>query len=153
MKTRGRIAVAAAAFSASLSIGAQQVALPLWPNGTPEPYTGTAAEVDARKPTDHGSGGRPFIHLTNVSKPTLAIYEPSAATNTGTAVLVFPGGGYRLLAYDLEGTEVCTWLNSIGVTCALVKYRVPFVEHFPKNPADLEDAQQAMRLTRAHAAE
>ena len=79
--------------------------------------------------------------------------SPEAAKNTGAAVLVFPGGGYRILAYDLEGTEVCAWLNSIGMTCVLVKYRVPFATHYPENTADLEDAQQAMRITRAHAAE
>ena len=68
-------------------------------------------------------------------------------------MLVFPGGGYSILAYDLEGTEVCHWLNSIGVTCIVVKYRVPEAGHFPANTEDLEDAQQAMRLTRAHARE
>ena len=67
--------------------------------------------------------------------------------------MVFPGGGYRILALDLEGTEVCEWLNSIGMTCVLVKYRVPFDGHYPEKVEDLEDAQQAMRLTRAHAAE
>lgn len=93
------------------------------------------------------------MHLTNVSEPTLAFYPAPAAKNTGVAIVVFPGGGYRILAYDLEGTEVCTWLNSIGVNCALVKYRVPFATHYPENTADLEDAQQAMRITRAHAKE
>ncbi|HTD96846.1 MAG TPA: alpha/beta hydrolase, partial [Edaphobacter sp.] len=97
--------------------------------------------------------GKRLMHLTNIGKPTLAVYPPEAAKDTGAAVLVFPGGGYRILAYDLEGTEVCTWLNSIGVTCVLVKYRVPFADHYPENPADLEDAQQAMRITRSHAAE
>jgi acetyl esterase/lipase len=52
-----------------------------------------------------------------------------------------------------EGTEVCDWLNSIGMTCILVKYRVPEDGHYPQNTEDLEDAQQAMRLTRTHAAE
>ena len=131
---------------------AQQVTLLLWPNGAPESYHG-APEIDITKPTDPLVGGKPLAHLTNVSNPTLTVYKPSDTNNTGAAVLVFPGGGYKILAYDLEGTEVCTWLNSIGVTCVLVKYRVPFAEHYPQNPADLEDAQQAMRLTRSHAAE
>ena len=130
----------------------QQVTLPLWPNGAPETYQG-APEADITKPTDPLVAGKPLMHLSNVSEPTLAVYKPADEKNTGAAVLVFPGGGYRILAYDLEGTEVCTWLNSIGVTCVLVKYRVPFRDHYPTNPADLEDAQQAMRLTRAHAAE
>jgi acetyl esterase/lipase len=130
---------------------AQQLTLPLWPGGAPEPYNG-GLETDITKPTDRFVAGKPLAHLTNVSNPTLAIYKPADARNTGAAVLVFPGGGYRILAYDLEGTEACTWLNSIGVTCVLVKYRVPFTERYPENPADLEDAQQAMRITRSHAA-
>ena len=115
--------------------------------------TGTAAEADITKPSDGLVAGKPLMHLTNVSKPTLAVYPPTKVPNTGAAVVVFPGGGYRILAYDLEGTEVCTWLNSIGVTCVLAKYRVPFADHYPENAADLEDAQQAMRITRSHAAE
>jgi acetyl esterase/lipase len=131
---------------------AQKITLPLWPNGAPEPYTG-GPEQDITKPTDALVAGKALIHLTNVSKSTLAFYPAPAAKNTGAAVVVFPGGGYRILAYDLEGTEVCTWLTSIGVNCVLIKYRVPFANHYPKNTADLEDAQRAMRITRAHAAE
>ena len=131
---------------------AQQVTLPLWPNGAPEPYHGDP-ETDITKPTDRLVAGKPLAHLTNISKPTLALYPPPENKNTGAAVVVFPGGSYRILAYDLEGTEVCSWLNSIGVTCVLVKYRVPFPDHYPDNPADLEDAQQAMRVTRSHATE
>jgi acetyl esterase/lipase len=93
------------------------------------------------------------VRLTDVSKPTLAVYKPDSAKDTGAAVLVFPGGGYKRLAIDLEGTEVCDWLNSIGMTCVLVKYRVPFEAHYPEKVEDLEDAQQAMRITRAHATE
>lgn len=131
---------------------AQQTTLPLWPSGTPEPYQGPP-ETDITKPTDRLVEGRPLAHLTNISKPTLSFYPAPPAHNTGTTVVVFPGGGYRILAYDLEGTEVCTWLNSIGVNCALVKYRVPMEKRFPDDSSDLEDAQQAMRITRAHAPE
>jgi acetyl esterase/lipase len=70
-----------------------------------------------------------------------------------SAALVFPGGGYVRLAWDGEGLDTCRWLNSVGMTCLLVKYRVPEQGHYPENPADLEDAQQAMRVARAHAAE
>ncbi len=131
--------------------GAQRVTLPLWPNGNPEPYQG-AAETDITQSTDRLVEGRPLAHLTNIGKPTLAFY-PAKTNNTGATIVVFPGGGYRILAYDLEGTEVCTWLNSIGVNCALVKYRVPIAKHYPDDTSDLEDAQQAMRITRSHAAE
>lgn len=131
---------------------AQQVTLPLWPNGNPEPYNG-APETDITKPTDRLVDGRPLAHLTNIGKPTLAFYPAPSSSNSGTAIVVFPGGAYRILAYDLEGTEVCAWLNFIGVNCALVKYRVPIQKHFPEDTSDLEDAQQAMRITRSHAAE
>jgi acetyl esterase/lipase len=127
--------------------------LPLWPNGTPEPSTVSGPERNAAKSTDRLIAGKPIIRLTDVNKPTLAVYKPDSSKDTGAAVLAFPGGGYTILAIDLEGTEVCTWLNSIGMTCVLVKYRVPFDGHYPEHVEDLEDAQQAMRLTRSHAAE
>jgi acetyl esterase/lipase len=149
---RTLILLAIALLASAPFASAQQTTLPLWPNGAPEPYTG-GPEKDATTSTDNLVAGKPLMHLTNVSNPTLTLYSPEAAKNTGAAVLVFPGGGYRILAYDLEGTEVCAWLNSIGMTCVLVKYRVPFANHYPENTADLEDAQQAMRITRAHAAE
>lgn len=96
--------------------------------------------------------GKPVIRLGNVVTPTLTVYEPKGY-NSGAAVLVFPGGGYKILAIDLEGTEVCHWLNSIGITCVLVKYRVPDTGPYPKSDAALQDAQRAMGLVREHAAE
>jgi acetyl esterase/lipase len=88
----------------------------------------------------------------------MTVYSP-AGTNTGVAVVVFPGGGYWVLAIDLEGTEVCDWLTSKGITCVLLKYRVPG-EHlfprsgpYPKSPMALEDAQRTVGLVRFHAAE
>ncbi len=134
------------------SVSAQTVTLPLWPRGVPEVMPVTGPERDTTKPTDTLIAGRRIIKLTDVSTPTLSVFKPAKA-DTGAAVLVFPGGGYSILAYDLEGTEVCSWLNSIGVTCVLVKYRVPEKGRYPENLADLEDAQRAMRLTREHAAE
>src|SRR5207237_9459849 len=68
--------------------------------------------------------GRPFVMVGNVSRPTLTVYSPKGS-NTGVAVVVFPGGGYTDLAIDLEGTEVCDWLSSKGITGVLLKYRVP----------------------------
>ena len=96
--------------------------------------------------------GRPAVSVTNVTRPTMTVYSPKGK-NTGAAVVVFPGGGYQILAIDLEGTEVCDWLNGIGVTCVLVKYRVPNTGPYPKSPAALEDAQRAVGLVREHAAE
>jgi len=135
-----------------LPLHAQQTTLSLWPNGNPESYSGNP-ETDITKTTDRLVEGKALQHLTNISKPTLAFYPAPSNNNTGATLVVFPGGGYRILAYDLEGTEVCTWLNSIGMNCALIKYRVPMEKRFPESTADLEDAQQAVRLTRSHAAE
>ena len=130
---------------------AQSQTLPLWPRGTPEPPQTSEPEHDITETSDGLVAGKPLQHLTDVSQPTLTLYP--APHPSGAAVLVFPGGSYRILAYDLEGTEVCSWLNSLNITCALIKYRVPETGRFPTNTADLEDAQQAMRLTRAHAAD
>jgi acetyl esterase/lipase len=88
----------------------------------------------------------------------MTVYSPKGK-NTGAAVVVFPGGGYQILAIDLEGTEVCDWLTSQGITCVLLKYRVPGEGKLPKSgpypdsPEALEDAQRAVGLVRFHAAE
>ena len=134
----------------------QALTLPLWPHGTPEPPRTTDPETDTTKPTDTFISGHRVVRLTNVTIPTLTVYPPHGQ-NTGAAVLVFPGGGYVRLVTDGEGTDACHWLNSVGITCILVKYRVPQPPgdsgHYPADPDDLEDAQQAMRLTRTHATE
>lgn len=82
----------------------------------------------------------------------MTLYRPNGE-NSGAAVVVFPGGGYQILAMDLEGTEVCDWLNSMGISCILLKYRVPHSGPYPKSPQALEDAQRTMGLVRQHAAE
>ena len=102
--------------------------------------------------------GRPWVAVSNVSQPTMTVYAPSGK-NTGAAVVVFPGGGYEILAIDLEGTEVCDWLTSRGITCVLLKYRVPAPRSspdwgaYPQSPIALEDAQRTIGLVRLHAAE
>ncbi len=131
---------------------AQPVKLLLWPHGNPEPSTVIGPEIDPTTDANRIVSGKVTIRVTNVSHPSLTVFAPPAGKNTGAAALVFPGGAYLRLSYNLEGTEVCDWLNSIGMTCVLVKYRVPEQGHYPENVEDLEDAQQAMRLTRAHAA-
>ena len=132
---------------------AQHPTMLLWPNGNPEPTKVVGPEIDPSKDSERMVSGKPTTRITNVSKPNLVVYSPPAGKNTGAAALVLPGGSYTRLAYEHEGTEVCEWLNSIGMTGILVKYRVPEDGHYPANVEDLEDAQQAMRLTRAHAAE
>jgi acetyl esterase/lipase len=138
--------VAAAQF-----VRAQQT-YPLWPDsffasGPSQP------ETDTTTAKDDLVAGKRVARITGVTHPSIALYSAPARSNSGVAVVVFPGGGYRILAYDLEGTEVCTWLNSIGVTCVLLKYRVPNAGPYPAHPEALADAQRAIRLTRQRAAE
>ena len=135
---------------ASWGCVAQKATLLLWPGGNPEASKVVGAEVAT---TTVRAAGRSVVHVTNVSAPSLTVYAPAAGKNTGAAALVFPGGSYLRLNMTTEGTDICEWLNSVGMTCVLVKYRVPEEGHYPANVEDLEDAQQAMRLTRAHAAE
>lgn len=135
--------------------------IPLWPGPPPDatPVPGTEyAKSDPKALV----AGKPVIAVSNVSQPTMTVYEPSG-TNTGAAVVVFPGGGFQILAMDFEGSEVCDWLTPLGVTCVLLKYRIPSAPYDwrcdcrPHNlelsvPA-LDDAQRALRLVRFHAAE
>jgi acetyl esterase/lipase len=131
--------------------------MPIWPaapNAQPEE---TATRLH-----DHLVAGRPWTYVSNVSRPTLTRYAPKGK-NTGAAVVVFPGGGYQILAIDLEGTEVCDWLISKGITCVLLKYRVPNAgpgwdqqcgcDSTTRSSRPLEDAQRTIGLVRAHAAE
>jgi len=127
------------------------ITLDLWPHGAPDAKASAGAEIDATTAKDNLIAGKPLIRLGNVSSPTLTLYAPSGK-NTGAGVVVFPGGGYQILAIDLEGTEVCDWLTSRGITCVLVKYRVPDSGPYPKSPAALQDAQRALGMVRAHAA-
>ena len=109
-------------------------------------------EIDTTTAKDNLIAGKPVVRLSNVSAPTLTLYPPKGK-NTGAAVVVFPGGGYRILAIDLEGTEVCDWLNSVGITCVLLKYRVPDSGPYPKSSAALQDAQRALGIVRSHASD
>ncbi len=128
------------------------ITLNLWPSAAPGAPTNLPAEVDTTSATDKLIAGRPLVRLGNVATPTLTVYTPKGK-NSGAAVVVFPGGGYQILAIDLEGTEVCDWLNTAGMSCVLVKYRVPNTGPYPKSSAALQDAQRALGLVRQHAAE
>ncbi|MGH9345229.1 MAG: alpha/beta hydrolase [Terriglobia bacterium] len=132
---------------------AKPLMMAIWPHGAPGEKAPLGPERDITKPTDPLVGGRKLIHLTDVSNPTLTVYKPSREKDTGAAVVVFPGGGYQILAMDLEGTEICHWLNSLGVTGVLVKYRVPSPPGIPNYTHPLEDAQRAVGLVRYHAKE
>ncbi len=126
--------------------------LPVWPGVAPGAQANAPAEADMTTAKDNLIAGRPLVRLGNVSVPTLTLYAPKDR-NTGAAVVVFPGGGYNILAIDLEGTEVCDWLNAASINCILLKYRVPGTGPYPKSAAALQDAQRTLGLVRQHAAE
>jgi acetyl esterase/lipase len=153
---RVRVLLLSLAFALALVVPAfSQTTLPLWPStppGAPNVATGQQ-EHDTTKPSDNMIAGKRVARIGFVSKPTLAFYPAPSGKNTGATIVVFPGGAYQILAYDLEGTEVCDWLNGIGVNCALVKYRVPNAGPFPKYTQDLADAQRAVRVVRQHASQ
>ena len=130
---------------------AEPTAERLWPAAVPGERATLPPEIDTTKPDENLVAGQRVIRLGQVSNPTISFYPPTKEKNTGAAVLVCPGGGYNILAMDLEGTEVCEWLQSIGVTGVLLKYRVPrragLVQHGPP----LQDAQRALGLIRHQA--
>jgi acetyl esterase/lipase len=125
----------------------------LWPKGAPGDQGNIGEEHDISKPNEGLVSGKPVIRLGNVSKPTITIHRPPADKANGAAVVVCPGGGYNILALDLEGTEVCDWLNSIGVTGILLKYRVPARAGRERYEAPLQDAQRALSIARSKAAD
>lgn len=133
--------------------------IPLWPGRPPNASSGVGAEalhfaVDSGTRIRKLIGGEPYSYVENVTRPTLTVYSPTGH-NTGAAVIVYPGGGFNVLAMDLEGTEVCEWLISNGVACALLKYRVPcqHVGAFRECPQAHQDAQRAMSILRSRARE
>jgi acetyl esterase/lipase len=128
------------------------VVLDVWPGQAP----GETGKIVEEKFLDARPGEKPVKRLTNVSRPTLTVFRAPKDTASGAAVLICPGGGYNILAWDLEGEEVAAWLNSIGVTGIVLKYRVPRRPDQPKNAppsGPLQDAQRAMSLVRTKAAE
>jgi len=132
--------------------------VPIWPGPAPDARRAAGPEVAKTTGKESLVADRPWVSVENVSHPTMTVYSPKGK-NTGAAVVVFPGGGYEILAIDLEGTEVCDWLTSRGITCVLLKYRVPAPRSspnwgaFPQSPMALEDAQRTVGLVRFHAAE
>jgi len=134
----------------------------IWPGVPPDALKIPRDEV-VKTTVNEPVAGKEWTYIENVSRPTMTVYSPRGK-NTGAAAVVFPGGGYRILAIDLEGTEICDWLTSKGITCVLLKYRVPglsfyakpafpFSGPYPESPIALDDAQRTVGLVRYHAAE
>ena len=130
------------------SVMAQKNSVLLFPKGAP----GEVAKLTEKSSSEGDKiGGEPVLRMTDVSEPTITIYRAPDEVASGAAMVVCPGGGYNILAYDLEGTEICEWLNNIGVTAVLLKYRVPRREGREKHAAPLQDVQRAIGYVRAHA--
>jgi acetyl esterase/lipase len=131
----------------------------LWPGPVPDETGKIGAERSLMSPKldrKQVEVTEPTKMVTNVSKPTITIYRPAKEQDTGTAMLICPGGGYWNLYWQLEGEEVAAWLNSLGVTGMILKYRVPRRPDEPKGePArrPLQDAQRAVSLVRSKAGE
>ena len=132
----------------SLALAQSGAPIPLWKGEVP----GEADQkIGEEKVEDKNNDG--ITRTSNVSIPTIAFYPAPADKNTGAVVVVAPGGGYGILASKHEGSDVCTWLNGIGVNAVLLKYRVPRRKNLEKHHAPLQDAQRAVSLVRSKAAE
>jgi acetyl esterase/lipase len=158
------LCVAAAIFTAGVRAESWQPSAghtqtPIWPGVSPD-----AQPVPGQETVTVSTellAGKPATAVTNVTQPTMTLYAPEGK-NTGAAVIVIPGGGFQELAIDLEGTEPCDWLTSKGITCVLLKYRVPSEPYIwrcdcrphnlSKSVPSLQDVQRTMRLVRFNAA-
>ena len=138
---------------ASASLAATPTILNIWPGKPPGETKELPPEVDLTKDTDKLIAGKRIIKLGNVSTPQIAVYKPEKSKDTGASVIICPGGGHHILAYDLEGTEVAEWLNTIGVTGIVLIYRVPFRDPDKRWGAAVADAQRTVSLVRSKAAE
>ncbi|MFN6049240.1 MAG: alpha/beta hydrolase, partial [Planctomycetia bacterium] len=141
-----------------LLVGSVQAAKPeitmnIWPAKAPGENKELPPEADITKDTDKLIAGRRIIKLGNVSTPQIAVYRPEKSKDTGASVVICPGGGHNILAYDLEGTEVAEWLNTVGVTGIVLKYRVPARDTNKRWIGAVQDAQRAVSLVRSKAAE
>jgi acetyl esterase/lipase len=126
---------------------AEPIVVKLWAGGAPE-KPGVKIEPEKEVPKKSADDVQ---RITNVTEPMITVFKP--VKPNGTAVLVCPGGGYGILAYEHEGSQVCEFMTKHGVTGILLKYRVP--KRDPKNPGReaLQDAQRAMGVIRHHASE
>lgn len=130
----------------------------LWPEGAPDMPAGPPREESVFQVNK--VPGREYTGIAEVSAPTITVF-PAQGEPKGVAIIVFPGGGFRILAIDIEGTEICDWITSRGIACVLLKYRVPGGNHHwdsdcrchitPPVPLALQDAQRAIRMVRAQA--
>lgn len=129
---------------------AEPAVITLWPERPPGETADPGPEtVQPNKPGENP----PVTRLTNVSQPTLTVFLPPPELRTGTSIVICPGGGFRILAWNKEGLEVAEWFNSIGVTAFVLKYRTPTGDRKESWLAPAQDAQRAIRVVRGRAAE
>lgn len=133
---------------AAFSHAAEPLTLKLWPDGPPTPMS---PKSEATKKLIASYGGVTPTRLSDVTEPTITVYRPEKPN--GTSVIVAPGGGFMFLSWSSEGTQVCEWLNTLGVTAVLLKYRTPTRDENEPFTMPVEDAQRAMGLVRQHAEE
>lgn len=128
------------------SLKAQDLILPLYPEDN-IPNAKRSSEKEESIETD-------IVRIGKVQVPNIAVYLPSKANRTGEAVVICPGGGYSILAYDWEGTDIAKFWNSKGIAAIVVKYRLPSKQS-QTNPHEvpLMDVQRAIRMVRYHAEE
>jgi acetyl esterase/lipase len=127
----------------SFSLLSQKI-IPLWPEGVPN--QNPSEEKEHIVSSD-------IVRINNVQTPTLEVFLPSKANHNGKAVVICPGGGYKILAYDWEGTDIAKWYNSKGIAAFVLKYRLPDSPSLVQPQwAPLQDAQRAMRIVRKNAA-
>jgi len=133
---------------AEFAVAGEPITLKLWPDGQP---TAMAPKSDATVKLIQSYGGVGPDRITDVSDPSITVFLPEKPN--GTSVIVALGGGFMFLSYAHEGTQVCEWLNSLGVTAVLLKYRTPTRDEKEMYELPVQDAERALGLVRKHAAE
>lgn len=140
------LAASPAGSPAALAAGGDEI-VAIWPGDAPgRPARPPARTVDERS----GNPSRPDRLVSGIDRPTLTVRRP--ASPNGAGVLILPGGGYTILAYDNEGEEQARWLNAIGVTAFILQYRLPGEGWANRSVVPLQDAQRAIRVIRRDAA-
>ena len=137
----------------SATFAGDPVVLNIWPSDAPGETKQLPAEADTSNADSRQVAGKSVVRLGNVSTPQIHVYRPPAEKANGTSVVICPGGGHHILAWDLEGIEVAEWLNTLGVTGIVLKYRVPAREKDNRYRAAVQDAQRAVSLVRSKAKE
>ena len=141
---KNKIYIVMSTFFFGATVLAQDTIIPLWPADK----IPNRIESDERE--EHVS--EDIVRISKVQEPTIEVYLPAKKSATGEAMLIFPGGGYGILAYDWEGTDIAKFLNGKGIAGIVVKYRLPSDKsQTEKWNVPLIDAQRALRLVRSKA--